>query len=139
MTILANDIVVGNFSYESPTVEDTKQVRLTAVGEATEVNIQIIAVDVQGKANSVTIPVKLTKEDTDKPVLDNTAIKVVGIEGGYEMTLGFTDKTSGVDNVVVTLPDSSKKTLQGSVVKFTSPNLGTVSYVAKDTFGNSLE
>jgi len=47
ITILANDIVVGNYSYESPSVEDTKSINLTAVGDVSEVTIQIIAVDVQ--------------------------------------------------------------------------------------------
>jgi len=57
--------------------------------------------------------VKLSTEDTDKPVLDNTALKVQALsEGGYEVTLGFTDKTSGIDTVEVTLPDASMKTLK---------------------------
>lgn len=139
VTVLANDIVVGNYSYESPSIEDTQQIRLTAVKDAPEISLQIIAVDETGKANSVTIPVKIVAEDTDKPVFDNTTTKVVGVEWGYEVTLGFTDKTSGVDSVVVTLPDSSTKTLQWSVVKFTTPTTWTVSYTAKDNFGNILE
>ena len=83
------------------------------MGDISEVTLQIIAVDATGKANSITIPVKLTKDDTDKPTLDNTAIKVTALsEGGYEVQLGFTDKTSGIDSVNVVLPDSSSKNLK---------------------------
>lgn len=82
VTILANDIVVGNYTYNAPNIEDTKLVNLTAVGEVTEVTLQIIAVDGEGKSNSVTLPVKLTIADTDKPVLDNTATKVVALGTG---------------------------------------------------------
>lgn len=140
VTILANDIVVGNYTYNAPNIEDTKLVNLTAVGEVTEVTLQIIAVDGEGKSNSVTLPVKLTIADTDKPVLDNTATKVVALgTGWYEITLGFTDPTSGIDTVLVTLPDNSSKTLNGDVVKIISSSIGTVTYLVKDMFWNSLE
>ena len=140
ITILANDIVIGNYAYTSPNLEDTKLVNLTAVGDVPEVTIQIIAVDEKWKSNSITLPVKLTKEDSDKPVLDNTATKVTLLGSGwYEVTLWFTDPTSGIDSVIVNLPDSTKKTLKWSVVKFTSIMLGTLSYKAKDMFGNTLD
>lgn len=45
MTVLANDIVVGNYTYASPSVEDTKQINLTAAGDVSEVTVEIIAVD----------------------------------------------------------------------------------------------
>ena len=140
VTILANDVVVGNYSYGKPAIDDTKQVNLQALGDASDVRIQIVAVDETGKSNSITLPVKVTKDDTDKPVFDNTAVKVVPAEsGGYEVTLWFTDATSGVESVSVTLPDSSVKNLKWSVVKFITPTAGTVRYIAKDWFGNSLE
>lgn len=130
---------MGNYSYNAPRVDDAQQIRLTAVKDAPTIKIQIIAIDATGKSNSITVPVKIATEDTDKPTLDNTTTKVKTVEGGYEVTLGFVDKTSGVVSVDVTLPDGTSKSLKGAIVSLTTASAGTVQYRAKDLFGNTLE
>lgn len=140
MTILANDIVMGQYNYNTAEVDDTKTINLISIGEeVSNVMIQVMAVNDQWKVNSITIPVKRVQTDTDQPSLDNTATKIVSTESWYEVTLGFTDKTSGVESVSVTLPDGSQKNLQWSLVKFITTTVGIITYSAKDSFGNTLE
>jgi len=56
VTVLANDIVVGDYPYDIAIVEDTKSVKLNANMSGT-VTLQIIAIDNTNKTKSLTLSV----------------------------------------------------------------------------------
>jgi hypothetical protein len=56
VTVLANDIVVGDYPYDTAIVDDAKSVKLNANMSGT-VNLQIIAVDNTNKSKTLTLSV----------------------------------------------------------------------------------
>ena len=76
ITVLANGSMIRNFSYNALSVTDTKNVNLVTLGTVSEVKLEIIALDANGFSNSISLPLKIVSEDTDKPVLTTSSIKV---------------------------------------------------------------
>ena len=82
ITVLANGSVIRNFPYSAPSVNDTKNVNLITLGNLKEVKLEIIALDANGFSNSISLPLKIVSEDTDKPVLTTSSIKVTANQSG---------------------------------------------------------
>lgn len=102
--ILANDMFVGSYAYDQAQVSDTKQINLSALEHSKDIKLQIIAVDDQNRSNSITINTILTKVDEDKPSLDTKSVKVIPTGDGFDASMIFSDATSGIEEVVITLP-----------------------------------
>jgi len=139
VTVLANDIVVGDYPYDTAIVDDAKSVKLNANMSGT-VTLQIIAIDNTNKTKTLTLSVTVWATDTDKPTLDLSSIKVIPLEAGwYSVSFGLLDKTSGIGTTVVKLPDGTKQTLKGTTVKFNVPELWSINYSVVDLFGNQTD
>ena len=139
VTVLANDIVVGDYPYDTAIVEDTKSVKLNANMSGT-VNLQIIAVDNTNKSKTLRLSVVVWTTDTDKPTLDLSSVKVIPLEEGwYNVSFGLLDKTSGIWTTVIKLPDATKQTFKGTIVKFNVVELWSINYSVVDLFWNQTD
>jgi len=139
ITVLANDIVVGDYPYNTAIVDDAKSVKLNTTMSGT-VTLQIIAVDNTNKSKTLTVPVVVWTTDTDKPTLDLSTIKVSPIEAGwYSVSFTFLDKTSGVSSSLIKLPDGTKQNFKGTTVKFNITELWSISYSVVDLFSNQTD
>ena len=139
ITVLVNDIVVGNYSYSLANVDDSKSIKLPP-SLSWSVSLVIVAVDNSNKSKTLTLPLILSDTDTDKPTLDNSSIKVVN-QGtwGYSVSFNFLDKTSWISSSIVKMPDASKKTFKWSSVQFNLQTLWSITYSVVDLFGNQIE
>lgn len=139
VTVLANDIVVGNYSYAIADVNDAKSIKLPPSMSGT-ITLLIVAVDNTNKSKTLSLPVVVSDTDTDKPTLDNSSIKVIN-QGTwwYAVSFSFIDKTSGVSSSIVKLPDTTKKTFKGTSAQFTLQELWPITYSVVDSFGNQTE
>jgi membrane peptidoglycan carboxypeptidase len=139
VTVLANDIVVGDYSYDTANVDDAKSVKLNT-NMSGNIILQIIAVDSNNKSKSLSLPVIVWNSDTDKPILDISSIKVLPIEAWwYTVSFTFLDKTSGVSSSSIKLPDGTKQVFKGTTVKTTLPLLWSINYSVIDLFGNQTD
>lgn len=138
VTILINDVIVWNYSYNTALVQDTKELRLSNLAPG-KVTMQIIAVDEQGKARTLSLPLMLVAWDSDKPNIDKSAISVKQTEWGYSVKLAFIDPTSGIANSTIKLPNGEKKVFQWSNAEFIVSELGIISYSVIDSFNNQTD
>jgi penicillin-binding protein 1A len=138
VTVLANDIVVGNYSYDQASVDDAQSIKLPPSLSGT-ITLQIIAVDASNKSKTLLLPLTLGTTDSDKPSLDMSSIKVLQQEWWYSVSFSFLDKTSGVSNSIVKLPDWTKQNFKWNIAKFIVPELWTISYSVVDLFSNQTD
>jgi membrane peptidoglycan carboxypeptidase len=139
VTVLVNDIVVGDYPYDIANVNDSKSVKLNA-NISGNVTLQIIALDNTNKSKTLTIPIIVWTIDTDKPIIDVSSIKVMPIQTGwYNVSFVFLDKTSGISNSVINLPNGTKQNFKWNTVKFIISELWIVNYSVIDLFKNQTD
>lgn len=139
VTVLVNDIVISNYSYNNARVNDTLSIKLAPIYSG-NIKLTIIAVDNTNKAKTLSIPLTLSTEDTDKPTLDLASIKIQKEESGiHNISFKFIDQTSWISNSTIRFPDNSTKAFKGDAIQFTLETLGTITYSVTDFFGNQTD
>jgi hypothetical protein len=139
ITVIANDIVVWDFPYDTAIVDDAKSIRLNATMSGI-IALQIIAVDSNNRSKTLTLSINIWTSDTDKPTLDLSTLKVSPVEaGGYSVSFGVLDKTSGVGSTVIKLPDGTKQTYKWTTIRFSTATLWVINYAIVDLFGNQTD
>lgn len=132
ITVLANGIVVWNYSYNSSTISDTKRIDLVAVKDEEPISLEIIVVTTRWQANRLLRTIHITGADTEQPQLESVQVDM-NEEWKYVVNVHFSDAWSSLEEITLQSQGVTEHYSQ-SPAQIIVSHTGTIDYKLRDSF-----